>query len=96
MVSVRSTDLASSRFTTGDVMRDVERQVAQVAESGRAVLLELIDRTKRILAQKPKDKNKLYALHAPEVQCMAKGKARKLYEFRREGPVSSNIHFGGI
>ena len=62
-------------------MRDVERQVAQVADSGRAALLELIGRTKRILAQKPKDKNKLYALHAPEVECLAKGKARTPYEF---------------
>ena len=50
-------------------------------DSGRAALLELIDRTKRILSQKPKDKNKLYALHAPEVECLAKGKARKPYEF---------------
>ncbi|MGF6608495.1 IS5 family transposase [Paraburkholderia sp. WSM4175] len=62
-------------------MRDVERQVTQVADSGRAALLELIGRTKRILAQKAKDKNKLYALHAPEVECLAKGKARTPYEF---------------
>src|SRR5258708_19075114 len=33
------------------------------------------------MSQKPKDKNKLYALHAPEVECMAKGKARNPYEF---------------
>jgi IS5 family transposase len=31
--------------------------------------------------QKPKDKNKLYALHAPEVECIGKGKARQPYEF---------------
>ena len=42
---------------------------------------DLIGRTKRILSQKPKDKNKLYALHAPEVECLAKGKARTPYEF---------------
>jgi len=34
-----------------------------------------------ILSQKPKDKSKLYALHAPEVECLAKGKARIPYEF---------------
>ncbi|MGF6602608.1 IS5 family transposase [Paraburkholderia sp. GAS448] len=62
-------------------VRDVERQVAQVADSGRAALLDLIYRTKRVLAQKPKDKNKLYALHAPEVECLAKGKAREPCEF---------------
>src|ERR1700735_3928409 len=73
--------LRTLRSRVGRVMRDVERQVAQVADSGRAALQELIDRTKRILSQKPKDKNKLYALHAPEVECLAKGKARKPYEF---------------
>jgi IS5 family transposase len=40
-----------------------------------------IGRTKRIVSQKPKDKNKLYALHAPEVECISKGKARQPYEF---------------
>ncbi len=40
-----------------------------------------IGRTKRVLSQKPKDKNKLYALHAPEVECISKGKARTPYEF---------------
>jgi hypothetical protein len=35
---------------------------AHVADSGCAALLELIGRTKRILSQQPKDKNKLYAL----------------------------------
>lgn len=62
-------------------MRDVERQLDDVAEQSRAALEDLIGRTKRILTQKQKDKNKLYALHAPEVECLAKGKARKPYEF---------------
>ena len=39
------------------------------------------NRVKRFLAQKPDDKNKLYALHAPEVECIAKGKASTRYEF---------------
>ncbi|BBE08688.1 Transposase [Mycoavidus cysteinexigens] len=65
----------------GRVMRDVERQVESFAEQSRNTLRELLDRTKRILGQKSKDKNKLYALHAPEVECIAKGKAGKPYEF---------------
>jgi transposase, IS5 family len=43
------------------IMRDVERQVAHVADSGRAALMELIGRTKRILTQKLKEKSRLYA-----------------------------------
>jgi IS5 family transposase len=62
-------------------MRDVERQVDQASDVGRSALVELIAPTKRILSQKPKDKNKLYALHAPEVECLAKGKIRIPYEF---------------
>ena len=33
------------------------------------------------LVQLRDDKRKLYALHAPEVECIAKGKAHKRYEF---------------
>ena len=38
-------------------------------------------RAERIRTQQRHDKNKLYALHAPEVECIGKGKARKPYEF---------------
>ncbi|MBB5202487.1 IS5 family transposase, partial [Glaciimonas immobilis] len=40
-------------------------------------------RIQRILTQKRHDKNKLYALHAPQVECISKGKgkARKPFEF---------------
>lgn len=73
--------LRTLRSRVGRVMRDVERQASQVGDSGHAALLELVARTKRILSQKPKNRNKLYALHAPEVECLAKGKARTPYEF---------------
>lgn len=35
----------------------------------------------RLLAQQRHDRHKLYSLHAPEVECVAKGKAHKKYEF---------------
>ncbi|SIT64984.1 MULTISPECIES: IS5 family transposase [Burkholderiaceae] len=73
--------LRTLRSRVGRVMRDVQRQLDGVAEQSRAALEALIGRTKRILTQKHKDKNKLYALHAPEVECLAKGKPRKPYEF---------------
>ena len=46
-----------------------------------ARLNTVIERAKRIRTQQPKDKNKLYAMHAPEVECIGKGKARQPYEF---------------
>ena len=44
-------------------------------------LQTLLERAERIRTQQRNDKNKLYALHAPEVECIGKGKARKPYEF---------------
>jgi len=35
----------------------------------------------RLLLQKRSDSGKLYSLHAPEVECISKGKAHKKYEF---------------
>jgi transposase, IS5 family len=49
--------------------------------SAPSALTTLLERAERIRIQKRSDKNKLYALHAPEVECIGKGKARKPYEF---------------
>lgn len=46
-----------------------------------SALQQTIERATRIQSQQRKDKNKLYAMHAPEVECIGKGKARKPYEF---------------
>lgn len=42
---------------------------------------ELIARAERLLAQTRESKQKLYSVHAPEVECIAKGKIHKRYEF---------------
>ena len=47
-----------------------------------------LERAERVRTQQRKDKNKLYALHAPEVECIGKGKARKPYEFGVKVSVS--------
>ena len=74
------------RTILGVVMREVQRKLkAQefVAVDAKALsdLKMWLGRAERIRTQQAKDKNKLYALHAPEVECIAKGKARKPYEF---------------
>ena len=51
------------------------------AASDLMMWLERVERVERIRTQQRFDKNKLYALHAPEVECIGKGKARKPYEF---------------
>ncbi len=74
------------RTILGVVMREVQRKLeAQefVALTAMAPsdLRKWLERAERIRTQQRKDKNKLYALHAPEVECIGKGKARKPYEF---------------
>jgi IS5 family transposase len=44
-------------------------------------LMMWLERAERIRTQQRNTKNKLYALHAPEVECISKGKARNPYEF---------------
>ncbi len=42
---------------------------------------ELLHLDNRLLTQPRHDRNRLYSLHTPEVECIAKGKAHKKYEF---------------
>jgi transposase, IS5 family len=64
----------------GRVFRDVQRKLEGRPEVA-GHFTEALTRVERLLAQQRTDKNKLYALHAPEVACIAKGKAHKKYEF---------------
>ena len=66
----------------GRVMRDIERKAAKL--QGQIVdepLRELLALAQRLLEQTRTSKNKLYSVHAPEVECICKGKAHKRYEF---------------
>jgi IS5 family transposase len=59
----------------------VHRNILRNCPEPDAELKELLHLVKRLLTQQRHDKNKLYSLHAPEVECIAKGKAHKKYEF---------------
>jgi len=82
------------RSRVGRVHRDVQRQLGALSESARVKIQELLQRTERILNQRPRDKNKLYALHAPEVECISKGKARTPYEFGVKVSVATTLKEG--
>jgi IS5 family transposase len=70
--------LKRQRVILGRLLRDVQRKVT---EKTPASLATWVDRAWRIQRQQPKSSNKLYALHAPEVECIGKGKARQPFEF---------------
>ena len=74
------------RTVLGIVMREVQRKMqiegfAPEHPKAASDLALWLERAERIRTQQRQDKNKLYALHAPEVECIGKGKARKPYEF---------------
>ena len=74
------------RTIAGIVIREAQRKMQSAdfaPEHPKAVsdLVVWLERAERIRTQQRHDKNKLYALHAPEVECIGKGKARKPYEF---------------
>lgn len=65
------------RSYLGRVTRDTERKVIQ----NDPELSQLLSQANQLLKQKKDTPKKLYSLHAPEVECIAKGKAHKRYEF---------------
>lgn len=76
--------LKRQRTVLGIVLREVQRKIATATTESVATLHRLqtmMQRAERIRTQRPKDKGKLYAMHAPEVECIGKGKARQPYEF---------------
>ena len=93
--------LKRQRTILGVVMREVQRKLdadrAAVAAGGAPANepnspkalsdlgVWLLQRAERIRTQQRNSKNKLYALHAPEVECISKGKARNPYEFGVKG-----------
>jgi IS5 family transposase len=87
------------RTILGIVMREVQRKVKAdgfAATDAKALndLTMWLERAERVWTQKTHDKNKLYALHAPEVECIGKGKARKPYEFGVKAAVAISHQTG--
>ena len=86
--------LRTLRTRVGRVQREVARQLDRLPEQARAKVGDFLTRTGRILTQKTKDKNKLYALHAPEVECSSKGKVRTPYEFGVKVGIATTLREG--
>jgi len=70
--------LRNVKAMAGRVLRDVQRKLSPEALKAHQEAFEL---SNRILAQTRTSKGKVYSLHAPEVECIAKGKAHRPYEF---------------
>jgi IS5 family transposase len=79
------------RTFLGRVIRDIERQLK------RSPWLEVVFRPMLLLAgrvhaqQRGQRGRKVYSLHAPEVECIGKGKAHKPYEFGVKVSVATTV-----
>ncbi len=69
------------RTRLGRIIRDIERKIKGNEALGAAFAVPLI-KARQIRGQKQRQRGwKLYSWHAPETECIAKGKAHKPYEF---------------
>jgi len=71
------------RTYLGRVLRNVERGKLKLSEKQE----QLVNVTRRIFTQQRTDHGKVYSVHAPEVECIAKGKVAKHYEFGCKVPI---------
>ena len=80
------------RTLLGRVIRDIERKCAEPPVG----LTTLLVRAKQIHTQERHSSPKIYSVHAPEVECIAKGKVHKKYEFGCKVAVTSTTHSNWI
>ena len=78
------------RTILGRVIRDIERKYPNRDKE----MTELLEISNRIYNQQRKDKEKVYSVHAPEVECISKGKAHKRYEFGCKVSVAATSRGG--
>ena len=89
--------LRRQRTILGRLIREIRRKGPLQAAEDRINhgLATLLDRCERLRTQPRSGKGKVYALHAPEVECIAKGKARQRYEFGVKASLAVT-HRGGL
>lgn len=75
----------------GRLVREMERKLP--ASTKHIAGLELF---KRVLAQRRDDSQKVYSIHEPHVQCIAKGKEHKKYEFGSKVSIITTKNSGVI
>lgn len=81
----------------GRLAREIARKSTALSETVREALETTLQKAQRIITQsrqtkREKGQRKLYAWHAPEVDCISKGKARTPYEFGVKVSVASTLH----
>jgi IS5 family transposase len=76
--------LRKMKVIAGRLIRELERKLPETAREEQRENFALY---RRVLKQKPPDREKIYSLHEPQVYCLSKGKERKKYEFGSKASV---------
>jgi transposase, IS5 family len=77
----------------GRIIRDIGRKRGGHADLLQEIALSrMLLRARRVLDQKQRQRGrKIYSLHAPEVECIGKGKAHRPYEFGVKVSVATTL-----
>jgi IS5 family transposase len=77
----------------GRVIRDIGRKLGGNADLLQEIVLSrMLARARRVFEQKRHQRGpKVYSLHAPEVECIGKGKAHRPYEFGVKVSVATTL-----
>jgi IS5 family transposase len=85
--------LRKLRTYLGRVIRDIARKMDGMVDLlGKIALGRMLALARRVLDQKQRQRGpKVYSLHAPEVECIGKGKAHRPYEFGVKVSVATTV-----
>jgi IS5 family transposase len=85
--------LKTLRTYLGRIIRDIARKIGgSAALLSESALLRMLALARRVLEQKQHQRGpKVYSLHAPEVECIGKGKAHRPYEFGVKVSVATTL-----
>jgi len=73
-------------------IRDIKRKVIGTGAMEN-IFSAALHQASRVLNQKPRDGGRhVYALHAPEVECIGKGKSHKPYEFGVKASIATTLN----
>lgn len=70
------------------LMRELQRRLSPAVLTAQEANFALYT---KVLTQQPKDKNKIYSLHEPQVYCVGKGKDHKPYEYGAKASIVTTL-----
>ena len=84
--------LKKLRTYLGRVIRDISRKIEGDGWLEHVILGHVLSRARRVRDQMQRQRGpKVYSLHAPEVECIGKGKAHRPYEFGVKVSVATTL-----